>query len=105
MRYQLFLFLFLFLTSSVYSEEERNVNLSWLGFLNLPKKEVKEDNLVKVKSPKIWEKWSKRQYKIDWVSKSKKSYQEEIKFYEVLEISPKNKSQKVSRRRKRNYQR
>ena len=67
--------------------DERNVNLSWIGFLHLPKKIEKEDKLVKVKTPDMWKRWSKKDYEIDWIEKPKKDYSEEIKVYKMVKES------------------
>jgi hypothetical protein len=51
---------------------ETHSNLSWLGFLKLPKKQVhKHQSLSKTKEPTIWQKWAtEKNESLDWLPKS-----------------------------------
>ena len=93
-----FLILCLLLLNTAYSNDSKDLKLGWVGFLNLPKKIQKEDGLVDVKTPRLWEKWSRdKNYQIEWFAKPKKDYQSKIHLYLLLDQS-KTKTRKLKRR-------
>jgi hypothetical protein len=50
---------FIALISNTFADKKND--LSWIGFLKLPKaKSLKESNLKKTKKPEFWKKWEKQ---------------------------------------------
>jgi hypothetical protein len=95
-------FVFLFLSAHCYilAEErsERNLNLGWVGFLNLPSKIKKDGKEIKIKTPKMWKEWSeKKEHGIDWFAKPQQDYQQKIKFYLMLEQTKDPKGKRTRR--------
>jgi len=68
--------------------ENNDLNLGWVGFLNLPKKINREDDLIEVKKPDLWEHWSKADgYKVDWFAKPNGQYKRDNKVF-LLYVQP-----------------
>ena len=79
--------------------ENRDLNLGWIGFLNLPKKINREDDLIKVKKPDLWEHWLKADgYEVDWFAKPKGQYKNNDKVF-LLHIQP-NASDNINQSRR-----
>lgn len=80
-------------------ESDRNLNLGWLGYLNLPEKIQKDGKKVKIQTPELWNSWSDEAGKnLNWFAQPKRDYQKKINFYLLL-----NKSDKVREKKSRRW--
>lgn len=87
-----------FLLSAEEDVSKRNLDLGWIGYLNLPAKNQKDGKKIKVKTPEMWEEWSENvNDKIDWFAKPKKDHQKKIHFYFLLDQAKKEKGHKTRR--------
>ena len=82
---------------------EKNLNLGWIGYLNLPGKIQKDGKVVNIQTPKMWNNWSKdKDPLIDWFAKPKQNHEQKIKLYLLLDQSKKLDSKQNKRWKRMN---
>jgi hypothetical protein len=69
LKISLFFLVIVFLISPLAAEEHPHQNLSWLGFLHLPQKEVQVSNIFEVEKPRLWSEWEQQEDKgvLSWL--------------------------------------
>lgn len=87
---------------SLLSLEKPHHQLGWLGFLNLPERQLKTSRVVEVKRPKLWKQWdAKVVEKLDWLPHSEVNAPVISKGYVITFSDKKPESRLKSRRSKR----
>jgi hypothetical protein len=93
--------LFCLFSSSIFAEAK--TNLSWVGFLKLPKKkDHKHISLSETKKPEFWQQWKKEnKTALAWLPVGKKVKEQKINIKLVVPITKQITSEKKSRRRRK----
>jgi hypothetical protein len=91
------IFITIFTNSFLFGEGR--TNLSWIGFLKLPKKHSHDHQILKgTKDPDIWSKWKdEKKAALDWLPKNNKRKKSQINTQLITPLVHKEKTNKKRR--------